>query len=232
MTTDVDPLLHVETWIFDLDNTLYPAACNLFAQVDLRMTAFIGTRFGLPHDEARTLQKRFFRTHGTTLRGLMVERGVSPGDFLDYVHDIDLSCVPPNATLGASLDALAGRKVVFTNGSAKHADRVLGRLGVADRFEAVWDIVESDYIPKPDPRIYDRLIADLAIDPARTAMVEDIAVNLVPAHERGMTTVWVDTGFAWSAPDPDAEHVHHRIDDVATWLADLVAARRAASPPN
>ncbi|MCB9957098.1 MAG: pyrimidine 5'-nucleotidase [Rhodospirillaceae bacterium] len=227
--TGDDLLRHVDTWVFDLDNTLYPAACNLFAQVDRRMTAFIAESFGLPPADARALQKQYFRSHGTTLRGLMTEHGVDPTRFLDYVHDIDVTCLPPSPGLDRALAALPGRKVVFTNGSTKHAEGVLARLGVADRFDAIWDIVAGGYVPKPLQETYDRMIDHLGVDPARAVMVEDIAANLVPAHRRGMTTVWVDTGEAWAAPPQVAPHIDLRIADVADWLSTLVAAR--AAPP-
>ena len=230
--TPRDALLdRVDTWVFDLDNTLYPAACNLFAQVDRRMTAFIADAFDLPSDQARALQKTYFRTHGTTLRGLMVEHGMDPAAFLDYVHDIDVTCVPESPDLDTALARLPGRKVIFTNGSTKHAERVLTRLGVADRFDAVWDIVASDYLPKPADASYDRIVADLAIEPRRAVMVEDLAINLLPAHQRGMTTVWVDTGVGWAAPADDATHIDIRIDDVASWLYGLVDGFGATATP-
>lgn len=220
---------HVETWIFDLDNTLYPASCNLFAQVDRRMGEFIARLLDLDHAAARTIQKRYFRDYGTTLNGLMQVHGIAPGEFLSYVHDIDLSVVPENPDLAASLDRLDGRKMIYTNGSVAHAERVMARLGIADRFEAVVDIVASDYRPKPDPRPYEAMIARLGFDPRRAAMVEDMHVNLAPAHALGMSTVWVtdSPGASGQPPEAPGEHVHHIIPDVADWLAELTAARRS-----
>ncbi len=217
---------HVEAWIFDLDNTLYPASCNLFAQVDRRIGAFVGRLLSLDPDQARQLQTQYFREHGTTLRGLMTVNGIEPEVFLDYVHDIDVSPVPPNPALDRALDALDGRKLVFTNGSQAHAERILDRLGVARRFEAIVDIVASDYVPKPDRRAYDRMIAAHGVVPGATAMVEDIAVNLIPAHALGMTTVWVRTEHPWMAPAPGDRHVHHVVDDLTEWLSGVAAARR------
>lgn len=218
-----------EVWIFDLDNTLYPADCNLFAQIDERMGRFIAGRFGLEPTEAKALQKQFFRDHGTTLRGLMLEHAVPPEEFLAYVHDIDLSPVRPAPDLDRALDGLPGRKLVFTNGSIEHAERVLSRLGVTRHFEAVFDIRAADYLPKPDPLPYRRLIQRFGIEPRATAMVEDIARNLEPAAMLGMTTVWVPNEREWSRTgDVTPEYVHHVVDDLVLWLeraAEAVAGR-------
>lgn len=216
---------HVDVWIFDLDNTLYPASCDLFEQVRLRIGGFIAERFGIDQEAARALQRRYFQEHGTTLRGLMTVDGVAPGEFLDYVHDIDVTPVPPNPALDETLDALDGRKLIFTNASTAHAERVMERLGVARHFEAIIDIVASDYQPKPDRRAYDKMVAAHGIDPAAAVMVEDMAVNLVPAHAMGMTTVWVRTEHDWTGPKPGETHVDRQIDDLADWLTSIVAAR-------
>ena len=222
-----EPFDHVDTWVFDLDNTLYPAHCDLFSQVDQRMGAFISEALSLPWDEARRLQKLYFLEHGTTLRGLMTVHGLPPEPFLRYVHDIDVSPVTPSPELDVVLDALGGRKLVFTNGTTPHAERVLQRLGVARHFEAIFDIVAAEYLPKPDPRAYDRLIERHAFVPAAAAMIEDMGPNLAPAHALGMTTVWVRGTHSWCAPR--GNYVHHHIDDVLDWLTTVVATRRAAA---
>lgn len=219
---------HVDVWIFDLDNTLYPASCNLFDQVRVRIGEFIAERFALEIEEARELQRRYFLKYGTTLRGLMTVDGVPPEEFLDFVHDIDVTPVPPSPELNATLDALGGRKLIFTNGSAAHAEQVVDRLGVARHFEAIIDIAASDYVPKPDRRPYDRMIAAHGIDPKTALMVEDMAANLVPAHAMGMTTVWVRTEHDWTGPKPGETHVDREIDDLAGWLQSVVAARGAS----
>ncbi len=227
-TASSPALAHVDVWIFDLDNTLYPASCDLFEQVRLRIGGFIAERFEMDIDSARALQRKYFLEHGTTLRGLMTEDGVSPEEFLDYVHDIDVTPVPPSPALDETLAALDGRKLIFTNASAAHAERVMDRLGVSRHFEAIVDIVASEYLPKPDQRAYDRMIDAHGIDPSAAAMVEDMAVNLVPAHAMGMTTVWVKTEHAWTGPKPGETHVDREIDDLADWLTSVVAARRAS----
>lgn len=217
------PLHQAEAWIFDLDNTLYPASCNLFAQVDRRIGEFIAGHFGIPYDEARAMQKRFFREHGTTLRGLMVEHDVDPVPFLDYVHDIDATPVAPSPALGQALEALPGRKVIYTNGSVGHAANITDRLGITGRFEAVFDIVAAGYVPKPDPRPYRTMVETFGIDPARAVMVEDIARNLAPAHAMGMTTVWVVSEADWARPDHGGvgtgDHIDHAVADLVEWLA-------------
>ncbi len=212
------PLDAVETWVFDLDNTLYPAASSLFDQVDRRMGEFVARHLGVPAEAARTEQKRLFRAHGTTLRGLMVEHGVDPVDFMDYVHAIDLTRLDPDPRLDRSLARLPGRKVVYTNGSVAHAARVTARLGIDRHFDATFDIAAAGWIPKPDPAPYRVMLDRLGIAPARAAMVEDIARNLAPAAALGMTTVWVRSDLDWAKAGADAAHVHHETDDLAAFL--------------
>lgn len=221
----------VELWIFDLDNTLYPARSNLFAQVSARMTEFIKARFALEHDPARELQRDLFRRHGTTLRGLMVEHAVDPHAFLDFVHDIDVTVIDPSPELDALLTRLPGRKVIYTNGSVGHAKKVAGHLGIDHHFERVFDIVAAGFAPKPNPEPYDVLVAELGVDPARMVMVEDMAKNLKPAAALGMRTVWLKSDFDWARDGADQDHVHHVADDVIAFLRDVVGsdAETAAS---
>ena len=214
-----DRLATVDAWIFDLDNTLYSAASTLFPAIERRMTAYIARDFNLTLEEARRCQKRLFREYGTTLRGLMVEHAIDPLAFLEYVHTIDLSAIVPDSVLDRALGRLPGRKIVFSNGSQAHAERVLARLGIADHFEAIQDIIASDFLPKPDPRPYVRLLHRCGIDPVRACMVEDMAGNLVPAAALGMVTVWLRTDAAWAQPvNGDTTHIHHVVDDLARWL--------------
>lgn len=211
----------VETWIFDLDNTLYPARCNLFIQVSARMTRFIEDRFGLDTGPARELQRDLFRRHGTTLRGLMTEHGVEPGVFLDYVHDIDVTPVDPSPRLDALLARLPGRKLVFTNGSVPHAERVMERLGVTRHFDSVFDIVAAGFVPKPDPRPYARLVELAGFAPAGAVMIEDMARNLAPAAALGMRTVWLRSEHDWARDGAGDDHVHHVAEDLVGFLESL-----------
>lgn len=218
-----------DVWLFDLDNTLYPARCNLFSQIDVRIGAYISGWLKVTPEEARVVQKQYWRDHGTSMRGMMSLHGVDPKHYLDYVHDIDYSPVEPAPDLEASLAKLPGRKIIFTAGDVPHAERVMERLGVAHHFEAIFDIVAGDYWPKPHAKIYDELVRKHAIDPTRACFADDIAINLKPAADLGMRTVWIRTEESVKrAADLDLGHIHHQTDDLATWLADWVAQRRAA----
>ena len=219
---------HIDCWIFDLDNTLYPASCNLFDQVDQRIGAFIADLLQVDAAEAKRLQKHYFSQYGTTLRGLMDHHGIAPGAFLDFVHAIDVTPVPPSPTLDAALRALDGRKLIFTNGSVAHAERVMARLGVAEHFTGVFDIVAADYQPKPNPATYAALIERHGVDPRAAAMFEDIPRNLVPAAALGMTTILVRTQSEWAAADEPGDHIHHVTDDLVAWLEDAARQRRGA----
>ena len=209
-------------WIFDLDNTLYPASSDLFSQIDRRMGHFLERRFGLDPTAAKKLQKSMFHRYGTTLRGLMIEHDVPPGEYLDFVHDIDLSPIARNRRLEQALGRLPGQLYVFTNGTTAHAERVLERLGIGRRFTAIFDIAAADYVPKPAPEPYENLVARHRITPAASVMVEDMAVNLKPAREMGMTTVLVPGRKEWSPGQDQHEHVEHYAEDLTIWLESVV----------
>ena len=220
-------LRHIRTWIFDLDNTLYPAATNLFALIDARMGAYIARRLDLPRDAAHAVQKAFFHQHGTTLRGLMSDHGVDPHEFLREVHDIDVGGVAPAPDLVAAIAALPGRKLIFTNADAHYAGRVLGRLGLESAFEAIYDVHAMEYWPKPDARAYAGLCARHGVDPAAALFVDDLARNLAPAKAIGMTTVWVDNGSE-QGPGAHGDTIDLTVTDVAAWLAGVVAELETA----
>lgn len=222
------PLSALETWVFDLDNTLYPAASSLFPQIDVRMRQFIAQSLGLDLDQAYVLQKRYYREFGTTLRGLMTVNGMEPSAFLDYVHDIDHTVLDRAPALDAALARLPGRKLIFTNGSHRHAEKVLARLGIERHFDGIFDIVAAGFVPKPQPQCYDLMVRRFAFDPRAAAMVEDIHRNLAPAAALGMTTVWVRQD---DHPDVkvlnqdagDLDHVHHVVEDLTHWLEQVAA---------
>ena len=215
-------LLASETWIFDLDNTLYPEKCNLFAQIDKQMGIFLSDFLGVDHGEAKQIQKRYFMEHGTTLNGLMLHHDMKPETFLNFVHDIDYSPVLKDDRLNDALEELPGRKLIFTNGTIKHAEAVLDRIGIAHHFEGMFDIVTSDYIPKPNAEPYHKMIAEFDIDPTKAVMVEDMAKNLKVPADLGMKTVWVKTTADWSSMGSEGGHVHHVTDDLSDWLHALV----------
>jgi putative hydrolase of the HAD superfamily len=214
---------HVGAWIFDLDNTLYPADSDLFVQVDARMTEFVQDLLGLDFDAARAVQKAYYRDHGTTLNGLMQVNGIDPEDFLARVHDIDLSVLEPDPAMASALALLPGKRFVFTNGCRNHAERVLARLKLDSLFDEIWDIRTIEYRPKPDARSYRAVLARTGVESGRSAMFEDVARNLVPAHALGWTTVWLQNGSAWSKQGPqypiaEPEHIHHVTEDLPQFL--------------
>ncbi|PZQ18911.1 MAG: pyrimidine 5'-nucleotidase [Ancylobacter novellus] len=226
---------HVESWIFDLDNTLYPASARLFDQIDHKITAFVMERTGLDGLSARALQKYYYRRHGTTLAGMMTEDGLDPHHFLAFVHDIDHSVLVPAPALAAAIARLPGRRFVLTNGSRRHAESVIARLGVADLFEDVFDIAAASFVPKPERATYESFLKLHGVEPSRAAMFEDLAKNLVAPHALGMRTVLVrpkdgepDALERLTAPE-DAEagpHVDHVTDDLAGFLAALALVAR------
>ena len=211
----------IADWIFDLDNTLYPAASDLGTQLGLRMGKFVARYLDLPMDEARKVQKKYFHDHGTTLRGMMMEHDLQPDEYLDYVHDLDLSGIPLDSRLGQALEALPGRKLIYTNATTKHADRILGHLGIEHHFDGSFDIIDGEFLPKPNQRPYDVMVTRYGIDPAKAVMVEDIAQNLVPASGLGMATVWVRGGRNMELAAEHTAHVHYITDDLPDWLLDL-----------
>jgi putative hydrolase of the HAD superfamily len=214
-------LSRVSTWIFDLDNTLYPSSANLFAQIDERMGRYIARLLACDRTEAYRVQKHLFHEHGTTLRGLMNHHDVDPHEFLNYVHDVEMDVLEQDVRVIEGIARLPGRKLVFTNGDAPYAGRVLDRLGLGGAFEAIYDVHATDYIPKPDPRAYAGLCAAYAIDPTSALFVEDMARNLKPAKAIGMTTVWVNNGSERGDHEACASYIDIEINDVGAWLADL-----------
>jgi putative hydrolase of the HAD superfamily len=222
------PLADIETWIFDLDNTLYPASCRLFDQIHARMTRFISERLTLSREAALALQRTYFREHGTTLRGLMTVNRIDPEDFLAYVHDVDLACVPPDPVLAEALAVLPGRKIVHTNGSERHAERLLDHLGIGGFFCSIFDIAAAGYEPKPAPVGYRELLRRHNVSPCTALMIEDIARNLVPAATLGMTTAWVRNPVDWATTGSEGDHIHYFVQDLGNFLAAAARCRGAA----
>jgi len=216
------PLLApIRNWIFDLDNTLYPASADLFAQIDVKMTAYVADLLGIDLVEARRIQKAYFLGHGTTLAGLMAEHEVDPHHYLDVVHDIEMDVLEENLPLAAAIAKLPGRKIVFTNGDGRYARRVLDRLGLGATFEAVHDIHAMDLMPKPAASAYAGLCAAFDLDPAQSLFADDMARNLAPAKAIGMTTVWIDNGSEQAA-DSDRSFIDHTTHDLTHWLEGIL----------
>ena len=222
---------HIDTWVFDLDNTLYPHHVNLWQQVDLRIGEFVSRWLKVSAEEARRIQKDYYRRYGTTMRGMMTEHGVHADDYLAYVHQIDHSPLQPNPAMGAAIARLPGRKLVLTNGSTDHADKVLQRLGLAAHFEAVFDIIAAELEPKPAPQTYHKFLKAHGVNPGTSAMFEDLARNLVTPHQLGMTTVLVVPDGTrevvredWELEGRDDPYVDHVTDDLTGFLEKVSGA--------
>lgn len=220
----------IDTWVFDLDNTLYPRHCDLFAQIDVLMTGYVAELTGHDRVAARKLQKDLYRDFGTTLRGLMETRGIDPHDFLSVVHDIDYSILPKNPSLNAMLSNLPGRRIIYTNGSVEHAENTLRAMDInLDLFDGIFDIVASDFVPKPKPEPFKLFLDAYAVDANKAAMFEDLPRNLEPAKHHGMATVLVtpqsDGDFrleAWENTGEQHDHIDHMTDDLDRFLEDLL----------
>ena len=222
----MDPrFAHIDDWLFDLDNCLYPASSRLFELIDQRMGAYIQRLLDCDPIEARRVQKAHFREHGTTLAGLMAEHDVDPSDFLTDVHDIPLDRICRDDRLAAALGRLPGRRIVFTNGDADYARRVLGAIGVEAHFADVHDIHASSYKPKPDPHGYELLCERFGLDPAHTLLADDMIQNLKPAKALGMTTVWVDNGSELGRHNHAEGVADETVTDLALWLETITATK-------
>jgi len=218
---------HVETWIFDLDNTLYhPSACDLFPHMDRRMIEFIADFLQVDEAEANRLRQTYYSSYGATLKGLMELHALAPERFLDYVHEIDLSIMAANPALEAALTALEGRKLIFTNATERHALNVLERLGIAHHFDEIFDVKAAAYVPKPQQEAYATFLRRHDVDPRAAVMFEDMARNLAPAAALGMTTVWVRTDRPHAQPGEADDFIHHIAEDLVDWLQNTCLPQR------
>ena len=216
----------VSNWVFDLDNTLYPRHTDLFAQIDKKMTAYVSDLLSLPHDEARKVQKDYYRDHGTTLNGLIMQHGIDANDFLEKVHDIDYSWVQPDPALGQAIRSLPGRKFIFTNGDVGHAERTATALGILDHFDEIFDILAADLTPKPAAETYDKFLNLHDVDSQHAVMFEDLPRNLTVPKSLGMRTVLIvpqNIGSVlsedWETVGADGDHIDYITDDLAAFLA-------------
>ena len=223
----------VETWVFDLDNTLYPHHLNLWQQVDARIRDYIVGFLNVTQDEALRVQKDYYRRYGTTMRGLMEEHGLDPDKFLEVVHEIDHSPLTPDPALGAAIAGLPGRKLILTNGTRAHAEAVMHRLEIRSGFEDIFDIAAAELEPKPRAIVYDRFFARYNVDAAKAAIFEDLSRNLEVPHARGMTTVLVVPAGTrevfredWELSGRDEPHVDHVTDDLTGFLRAIMARQR------
>lgn len=221
---------HVTDWVFDLDNTLYSRHHDLFSQIDWRMTGYVSRLTGLSLEEARLLQKRLYRQHGTTLAGLMAEYDINPQSYLADVHDIDYSKIPANPQLGKAIAALPGRKHIFTNADVPHAERTLEVLGFGPVFDGKFDIVAADFAPKPEAIAYQRFLLAHGVEARLAAMFEDMPRNLEVPKSLGMVTVLVvapDGGLhgaePWESEGSSATHIDHVTADLSGFLKQAIA---------
>ncbi|PPR09330.1 MAG: hypothetical protein CFH41_02642 [Alphaproteobacteria bacterium MarineAlpha11_Bin1] len=217
-----DCIDHIEAWVFDLDNTLYPTTPEMLAQIDDLMGSFISDFLSVDRVEARRIQKGYFRSYGLTLRGLMIEHGLEPQVYIDHLSRVDLSGVRPDPQLADTLANLGGRKFIYTNAFTEHTREVMERIGIVDHFDGVFDISDAGFVPKPAIESYRRLCELHDINPSRAVMVEDIARNLEPAAELGMRTVWVRTDTDWAKANNETSHINYVTDNLSTWLRDVI----------
>jgi putative hydrolase of the HAD superfamily len=218
-----EELIKTECWIFDLDNTLYPSSCDLFTQIDQKMTSYIVKFLKVNTEQANQIRKSYHRDYGTTMSGMMALHGMEPRKFLDYVHDIDLKILSPNSKLDKALSKLSGRKIVFTNGTVDHAERILNQLTIRHHFEEIFDIIGANYIPKPFPEPYAMLIENYRIETLRAVMVEDLVRNLLPAAALGITTVWARPNQQLELEPRNHKKINHVIDNLTCWLSALAS---------
>ncbi len=212
-----DAFSHVETWVFDLDHTLYPPSARLFDLIEVRMTAWVMEALGVGRAEADHLRTKYWREHGSTLAGLMREHDVDPEPYLEDVHDISMERLVPDPVLAARIKALPGRRIVYTNGCAPYAERVLEARGLSGLFDAIYGVEHADFHPKPDRAAFDRVFGRDGLTPTRAAMFEDDPRNLAEPHAMGMRTVHVAPARL------DAAHIHYHTDDLSGFLDQLTA---------
>ena len=213
----------INTWIFDLDNTLYSADSGIFQQVHKLMGEFIAKNLNMELSEAKKLQSKYYKQHGTTLRGMMDNHGVDPDYFLEEVHRLDYSIVGPNEKLNNELKSLKGRKIIYTNANKQHVVDVLQKINLSNFFDEVFDIKMANYIPKPEIKPYQQIIDLFNIDSKSSAMFDDIAKNLVPAKKVGFTPVWVDAGYENFSDDIKAskDYLDYQTRDLSLFLKDI-----------
>lgn len=222
-------MTHITHWVFDLDNTLYPSDAAVMSQVDQRMTEYVSRLLDVDRETARATQKHYWRTYGTTLSGLMKHHQVDTREFMDFVHDIDATVITPDPRLRTHIERLPGRRLIYTNGSVRHAENILDHLGIADLMEDIFDVEAADFIPKPHPDGFARFVDRHALPTAESVMFEDSIRNLKTAHELGFTTVLVRAkpgprDEESAAPDDHPDHVHFAVDCLPSFLGEIRTA--------
>ena len=210
--------LPIKYWIFDLDNTLYSGKTKVFEQVDKKMSKYISDKLNISIDEAKKIQKNYFHKYNTTLNGMIKNHKINPEEFLESVHDINIDFLQKDLELAKEMEKLEGKKIIFTNGSKKHAINVTKRIGINQYFDDIFDIVDSDFIPKPAIEPYKKLVEKHKIDPKLCALVEDIARNLKPAYEMGMKTIWIENDEPWAKEFSDSNFVNYKTNYLSGFI--------------
>jgi len=214
-------LTKIKYWIFDLDNTLYSGDTKVFDQVDKKMSRFISDKLNVSIEEAKKIQKNYFHEYNTTLNGMIKNHKIDADEFLKFVHDVNLDFLKADKPLQQEITNLDGKKFIFTNGSKAHVANVTKRIGIEKLFDGVFDIVESDFIPKPSIEPYKKIIEKYKIEPQYSIFIEDIARNLKPAHELGMKTVWIKNDEPWAAKFSDSDFIDYKTDNLAKFLKEI-----------
>ena len=214
-------LKNIKYWLFDLDNTLYSGDTKVFDQVDKKMSKFISEKLKVSEEEAKKIQKNYFHEYNTTLNGMIKNHDIDATEFLEFVHDVNLDFLKKDEFLGNQINKLNGKKIIFTNGSKAHAANVTEKIGIDKLFDGVFDIVDSEFYPKPSMEPYKKIIENYNIEPEYCIFFEDIARNLKPAHELGMKTVWIKNKEPWAAEYSDAEFINYRTDNLANFLKEI-----------
>ena len=220
-------LQSIEFWIFDLDNTLYSGKTKVFEQIDKKMSKYITQKLDVSIEEAKKIQKNYFHKYNTTLNGMIKNHKVDANEFLEFVHDINIDFLKKDLILGEELKKLDGKKIIFTNGSKKHALNVSKKIGIDQHFDDIFDIVDSKFIPKPIIEPYKRLVEKHKIDPKLCVLVEDIARNLKPAYEMGMKTVWIENDEPWAKKFSDSDFVNYKTNNLPEFLRKINLLRTA-----
>ena len=208
----------IKYWIFDLDNTLYSGKTKVFEQVDKKMSKYISDKLNISIDEAKKIQKNYFHKYNTTLNGMIKNHKINPNEFLESVHDINIDFLQKDLELAKEMEKLEGKKIIFTNGSKKHAINVTKRIGINQYFDDIFDIVDSDFIPKPAIEPYKKLVEKHKIDPKLCALVEDIARNLKPAYEMGMKTIWIENDEPWAKEFSDSNFINYKTNNLSGFI--------------
>jgi putative hydrolase of the HAD superfamily len=215
----------VKYWLFDLDNTLYSGKTKVFEQIDKKMSKYISEKLNVTLEEAKKIQKSYFYEYNTTLNGLIKNHKINANEFLEYVHDIDIDFLEKDFDLAKEVKKLSGKKIIFTNGSRKHALNVTSKIGIDHLFDDIFDIMDSNLVPKPLIEPYKKLVKKHKIDPKLSVFVEDIARNLKPAYEMGMITIWIENNEPWAKKYSDDKFVNYKTNNLAEFLKKINAIK-------